>query len=532
MSITQIPFENIRFFSTLIKDYISKKDSLESLYRRFPSIEQFEKQIIEKQSCFTDVKRNILSLALQEQYADCQTSYAVKNNIQLLKKSNTFTVTTGHQLSLFTGPLYFVYKIISAINATEILAQKYPNYHFVPVYWMASEDHDFEEINHFYLHGKKICWNSSQTGMTGDFNTESLQKVADLFYREVGVGINATTLKNLFSESYLKHENLASATRFLVNSLFEKYGLIVVDGNHKNLKHEFIPQLKNDLLKHNATQQISQTIAEIAQLNNHYPIQVNPREINVFYLTQGGRNRIIKTQNGYAVHETDLRFSEKELLQILENHPERFSPNVILRPLYQEVILPNLAYIGGGGEIAYWLELKHFFDSENVPFPILMLRNSVLLINEKQKRKLERLGLSIEDLFLTSDDLKTKITTSVSEIPIDFTLQREHLVNQFKGLYEIAEQTDITFLNAVKAQEVKQLKGLNLLEKRLLKAQKRKHHDFLNRAVSLQNELFPSGSLQERHSNFSDFYLTEGDLFIEKLKNNLNPFDYRFSVLG
>ena len=527
----QIPLNEIRFFSSLINDYILDENKLRTLYNHFPDISNFKKQIEEKQKHFKTEKRIELTKAIKEQYKGIETSEKVSKNIELLSNNNTFTITTGHQLSLFTGHLYFIYKIISVINTAKILSEYYPDFKFVPVYWMATEDHDFEEINHFHLHNKTLHWNSTQTGMTGDFDTKSLNEVFNSFKNIIGIGKNADFLKKLFSDSYLKNNNLSSATRFLVNELFKNYGVVIVDGNHRELKRNFIPYLKNDLLQNTAYQEVSKTISEIQQIDKNYSIQVNPREINLFYLTENKRNRIISTESGFKIHQTDIIFTKEEILEKLEQHPEQFSPNVIMRPLYQEVILPNLAYIGGGGEIAYWLELKRFFDTEKIPFPILMLRNSALLISECQYNKIGKLNLSIEDFFLKTNDLKNKKVKQLSDPSIDFSSLKLALKNQFDELYVIAEKTDFTFKNAVKAQEAKQLKGLEKLEKRLLKAQKRKFEDELKRVVILQNELFPNGSLQERFSNFSEFYVEQGNNFIPNLVKAFNPFDFRFSVI-
>lgn len=531
MIVKQIPIDQIRFFSPLMSDYVGENRKLSSLYNHFPTLSNFRRQIDQKKTHFSEQSRNCLVEVVKQQYSGLQTCEKVWQNIENLRHSNTFTITTGHQLSLFTGHLYFIYKIISVINTTKILRKQYPDYQFVPVYWMATEDHDFEEINHFHFHNKTICWNSSQTGMTGDFNTQTLDNVFKFFDNSIGIGEYASQLKRLFTDSYLKNKDLASATRFLVNALFQEYGLVVIDANHTELKRQFIPFMKEDLMQHTAFQRVTETISEIQHIDKAYPIQVNPREINLFYVTQHNRNRIIKTEKGYQIHQTDISFSQEEIIREMEKYPERFSPNVILRPLYQEVILPNLAYIGGGGEIAYWLEEKRFFESQQVPFPILMLRNSVMLITEKQRLKMQKLQLSEEDLFLKSEDLKNKKTRQMSDFVIDFTAQKDFLQQQFTALYRLAEKTDSSFVNAVKAQETKQLKGLDKLEKRLLKAQKRKFADELQRILALQNELFPNGSLQERFSNFSEFYLIQGKNLIPNLVENLNPFDSRFSII-
>lgn len=531
MTTNTLTFEKTGYFSSFICDYVSQHQSLKELYHRFPSIKNFKFQIQEKKSHFPTKNREILVNSLKNQYKNIHFSEKTEQNIQKLLSENCFTITTGHQLSLFTGPLYFIYKIVTTINLASTLKAQYPDYEFVPIYWMATEDHDFEEINHFILDDKKVVWNTPQSGMVGDFQTESLTAISQSLQAFFGKNKTAENLISLFTESYCRDKNLAKATRFLVNEIFKEYGLVIVDGNDYDLKQLFIPEIEKDIFQNTAYQQVSQTITKIKNISPSYPAQVTPREINFFYLQKGSRERIIKTDNGFQINNTDVHFSEEELKMELKNFPERFSPNVIMRPVYQEVILPNLCYIGGGGEIAYWLELKSLFNTLNIPFPMLLVRNSVLLIGEKQSEKLTKLKLSFEDIFLKNNDLENKITRKISEIPLDFSPQKEMLSQQFKNLYKIAQETDPTFLNAVKAQEVKQLKGLENLEKRLLKAQKRKYHDILSRSLSLRNELFPNGNLQERTHNFSSYMVATQGKLIDILIENLNPIAMNFSII-
>jgi len=258
---------------------------------------------------------------------------------------------------------------------------------------------------------------------------------------------------------------------------------------------------------------------------------VNPREINLFYLKEDLRERIVEQNGTYFVNDTDISFTKSELLIELEKHPERFSPNVIMRPLYQEVILPNLCYIGGGGELAYWFQLKSYFKAVNVPFPMLLLRNSVLVKTAKQSEKLKKLGISINELFLNQEELVNQQVKKLSKIDIDFSAQIEHLQNQFKALYQLAKETDKSFLGAVAAQEKKQLKGLTHLEKRLLRAQKRKLNEQISRITEIQNQLFPGQSLQERNLNFSELYLEYGGQLIQQLMLNLQPLKGEFLIL-
>lgn len=522
-----ISYKNSGYFSSLMNDYLDQKPNLQPLYNRFPTLENFEAQLQEKQTNFNDSSRAALVSVLNQQYQNIEISDLTKLNISALASSNTFTVTTGHQLNLFSGPLYFLYKIISTINLTTELKEKYPSYNFVPIYWMATEDHDFEEINYFNFRGKKFHWNAASTGPVGRLTTEGLADFFEIYEQELGSGTHANTLKKLFEEAYLQHDTLANATRHLANALFGEYGLVIIDADNASLKRQFIPFIKEELLQQTAHQLVTETTEKLKE----YIVQVNPREINLFYIEDDVRERIILENGKYKVNNTPMEFSEKEILELLENNPEKFSPNVIMRPLYQEVILPNLCYIGGGGEIAYWLELKSFFNSVNITFPILLLRNSVLLATEKQAKKADKLNLTWAELFSPQTELLNQKTKQLSEFPIDLNPLKAQLQHQFEILYEKTQQTDASFSGAVKAQEVKQIKGLENLEKRLLKAQKRKLSDVLQRITDLQNELFPNQSLQERQTNFSEFYLESGENLIPELKDRLHPLEQNFDIL-
>lgn len=521
-----ISYQKSGYFSKLIVDYLEEKSELRSLYNRFPTIENFQFQIEEKEKN-NNFNREVLVSALENQYQGFEASEATKFNISLLADNKTFTITTGHQLNLFTGPLYFLYKIVSTINLCNELKQAYPKYNFVPVYWMATEDHDFEEINYFHFKHTKIQWNHESHGPVGRLSTAGLEDVFEVFAKELGLGANASYLKSLFDNSYLKHSNLADATRYLANELFGNKGLVILDGDDKTLKQLFIPYAKQELLQQTAFKKVVETNGILKD----YTIQVNPREINLFYIEDDIRERIVLENNVYKVNHTDLVFTESEILSLLASNPEKFSPNVILRPLYQEVILPNLCYIGGGGEIAYWLQLKSNFEANQVSFPILLIRNSAVLVTQKQSQKADKLGLSWADLFSNQQALFNQKTQELSQFNLDFTAQKEHLKQQFAALHNMAAQTDKSFGNAVKAQEIKQLKGLENLEKRLLKAEKRQHANVLERMIQLQNEIFPNQSLQERRNNFSEFYLEYGEELLNKIFDELKPLQTNFTTI-
>jgi len=528
MKSTHIPFQQTGFFSKTMTDYLEKNENIQGFYHNFPDIEGFTKQIEEKKQSFPLHHRKVLSKVLKEQYVGFDASEATLENIQALANENTFTITTGHQLNLFTGPLYFLYKIMCVVNLCEELSVKFPDQQFVPIYWMATEDHDFDEINYFNFKGSKVVWNRPDGGPVGRFSLDGLNDVLDEFSKHLGSSRNAQALKSLFEKAYLNHSDLSAATRYLANELFKEFGLVIVDADDVELKKLFAPIVKGELLEQKSFESVSKTIIDFEK---HYKVQVNPREINLFYMTNSLRERIIKEENQYLVNDTDLSFTEEEILSELENYPERFSPNVIMRPLYQEVILPNLSYIGGGGEMAYWLELKDYFNAVEVPFPILLLRNSVQVVSEKQAKKLKNLDISYQEIFLKQHELLAKKVTENSDIQFSFVDAQTILEQQFLALQRVAEKTDVSFVGAVNAQQVKQLKGLKNLQKRLLRAEKRKHADLVNRIIELQSQLLPNQSLEERQRNFSEYYLEYGESFILNLKESLQPLQLEFTIL-
>lgn len=527
MSNDCITYQNSGYFSKLIVDYLDEKPELQSLYNRYPKLDNFKAQIEEKKANYPIENRQILVSVLEKQYQNFSLSEPAARNIQSLRDPNTFTVTTGHQLNLFTGPLYFLYKIISTINLCKELNEKYPAQHFVPIYWMATEDHDFDEINYFNYHDKKIQWNRESKGAVGRLATDELATVLETFKKEIGVSIHAAYLCDLFEKAYVTHHNLADATRYLANELFKNDGLIILDADADALKKLFVPYVTRELVEQISHQKVTETVPKLTE----YSLQVNPRSINLFYLRDNLRERIINENGNYFVNSTSIVFTKTEILAELEKNPTHFSPNVLMRPVYQEVLLPNLCYIGGGGEIAYWLQLKSTFSAYGLTFPMLLLRNSVLLATQKQAEKLSKLALKWEDLFLPQQSLLDKKTKEKSQFTIDFTAEKEHLRMQFERLYQVANQTDKSFFGAVAAQEKKQIKGLETLEKRLLKAEKRVFSEEMTQITRLQNELFPKGILQERTANFAMYYEAFGPTLIEQLLTSLHPLAQNFTIL-
>ncbi len=514
----RIPLQDTSLFSTFFLDYIQQKETLAPFYNRFPILAAFKGQLEDKTKSFPMAARQVLYEVLQAQYKELTVDGQVADNLSALKDKDTFTVTTGHQLNIFTGPLYFIYKIVSVINTCKQLRKAYPQFRFVPVYWMASEDHDFEEISYFKLYGKKYTWNTEQKGAVGRFDPKGLASLISELPGDVA----------LFKKAYLEHERLSDAVRFYVNALFGKEGLVIVDADNTQLKEQFIPVIKDDLLTHSAQAKV--TLADEALNSLGYATQVHAREINFFYLGDGLRSRLEKKDDKFIVVDTDLEFTALELLKKVEQEPWRFSPNVILRPLYQEMILPNLAYIGGPAEIVYWLQLKGVFDHFKVPFPLLMPRNFALVMSGPIARKFEKTGFTVQELFEGKNYLFNHWTLKNTVHNLSLTGERDKVGKLFEEIKLRAASIDVTLAPLVAAEAKRANKGLEKIESRLLRAEKRKHADKLRQIEEVKEALFPHGGLQERSDNFLNFYQTD-NAFIQKIEEAFDPFDFQFNLL-
>jgi bacillithiol biosynthesis cysteine-adding enzyme BshC len=520
-----ISFEESKQFSKLFIDYINAEPKLRSFYSYAPEIASFKQAIEDKSK--ESINRQMLTKVLKEQYTKAKLD--LPSSVELLEKDNAFTVCTGHQLCLFTGPLYFIYKIISTINLAETLNRHYPDNHFIPIYWMASEDHDFEEIASVNLFGKKIKWESQSGGAVGRLNTASLHSAIDELKQLLGESENAKNLIQLFSDAYLNHANIAEATHYLVHQLFGQYGLLILNPDDYLLKNELEKFIKDDIFNNTNHKLVSTSISELEKIG--VKPQVNPREINVFYMKDAIRERIEKVGDKYNVLNTEITFTKDELEEEIDLQCDRFSPNVVLRPLYQQYILPNLAYVGGPGEIAYWLEYKAMFNHHKINFPVLIPRNFALLSDEKAEQQLQKLGLSKTDIFKDTDLLTKEFVTKNAASTVSLKEQEDKLTVIYKELAEKVSAVDVTLKASVEAELQKSLGSLKNIENKLLKSEKQKQETSINQIKKLKDKFLPEGVLQERFENFAPYYLKHGKEFIAILKQEFNPFDYKILII-
>lgn len=517
------------YFSSLVNDYTTSSPVIRPFFTYTPDADGIASAIEDRAKY--PVNRKALTDALSKQYEHLTKSAKTEENIQLLLNENTYTICTAHQPNLLTGYLYFVYKILHAIKLADELGKLHSDKHFVPVYYMGSEDNDLEELGTFRYRGDKYIWDGNgQTGAVGRMDTATLKKLLNDLFRVMGPpGAGCDHLKEILTTAYLQHKTVGAATQYLVNELFGRYGLLVLDPDDAALKATYIPVMEDELLHQNALPVINQ---QIAKLSDHYKIQAHPRPINLFYLADQVRERIEQQGDKWVVLNTDISWNKEKLLAELHSHPERFSPNVMLRGLFQETILPNVAFIGGGAEVAYWMQLQPLFAHYKVFFPAILLRQSVLWIPEQEDKLRHQLELSTTDIFMAEDELVRYYMARLNGDKWQVTDEKNAMKILLDSMQQKAADLDPTLGPAVAAALKKMQHQLDVLETKMLRAEKRKNEIQLLKIIRLRKALFPNNSLQERVENFLEYYLEYGPGFFDTIKEGIKPFEPMFLVVG
>ncbi len=523
---TRLRYSDTGYFSKIITDYLKQTKELAPFYKHATNLAGI-KDSIEARKKFPN-HRKVLVAELEKQYAVLQTSDAVKQNIRLLAGDDTFTITTAHQPVIFTGTLFFIYKILHVIKLAAYCKEQMPQYNFVPVFYMGSEDADLDELGSIFLNNEKIVWDTTQTGAVGRMNTKGLEKIISRIDGELSVQPYGKELLQLIKDCYLNSTDIQSATFKLVDALFARYGLVVLIPDNPNFKKLMQPVFEDDLFNQTSSAIATQTIE---QLQAHYKVQANPRAINLFYLKDNIRERIEKDGDEWQVVGKNIRFTKETLQAELKEHPERFSPNVILRGLFQETILPNILFVGGGGELAYWLELKNIFEHYQVPYPMLVLRNSFLVVEKRWKEKITRLGFCVFDFFKPEQELLTRLVTHNKTGALKLEAELEDVKKFYGQLKAKAGDIDKTLEQHIEALRAKATRPLYELEKKMLRAEKRKYKDQLGQIHAVKAVLFPMNSLQERTENFMPYYAKWGSHFIDLLYANSLTLEQEFFML-
>jgi bacillithiol biosynthesis cysteine-adding enzyme BshC len=547
-----ITYRSSGLFTALINDYIETKGTAQSFVNYAANKEGYKKAIEQRASFPTN--RKVLVEVLQNQYTQLAKDINVANvqnknnnnalnnslntkeafalvnvNVNLLLKENTFTVTTAHQPNIFTGPLYFFYKILHTIQLATELKKQFPEHNFVPVYYMGSEDADLQEVGSYNLAGEAYQWNTKQKGAIGRMKVDDeLIKLLQNLEGYWSVQPAGKDALEILKQAYQKGKTISEATLALVHAYFGKYGLVVLQPDDTKLKALFIDVMEKELRTGFSQKAIGATKEKLAST---YHVQSDGRDLNLFYLKDNTRARIEKQEGAYIVVDTAMHFTEEEIVKELHAHPDRFSPNVILRGVYQETILPGIAFIGGGGELAYWMELKNVFDEVKVHYPILQLRNSFMFMNEKQTAHWNNLGFSLDDLFKPLLELELDYIKNQTKENLALTNHIASLNDLYASIQQDVIKIDTSLGDHAKNLSIQAQKKLALLEKKMIRAEKRKQQTSIDRIQAIKGSLFPKNSLQERVENFSEWVGAYGWDWVEAVLENSTTLNPSFTII-
>ena len=533
-SCNYIPYRQTNAFSKIALDYLDANAALQPFYQHPVSIDGLQASIAARQQYPTN--RPVLVQALQQQYTGYSLSPQQEENLNELLNENTFTITTAHQPNIFTGPLYFIYKILHAIKLAAHLKEQLPQYHFVPVYYMGSEDADLDELGHIYIGEEKLEWKTEQRGAVGRMNTKGLEQITNRLQGEFGHLPHGVEMVELCRQAYEQHATVQEATLYLVNELFKEYGLLVLIPDNPMLKKLFEPVVKKELIEQFSSKLVGETTTHLSKC---YKVQAGGREINLFYLDDSGARERIETGNDvatgskkYYVAALQKTFTEAEVLNELRHHPERFSANVILRGIFQEMILPNIAFIGGGGELAYWLELKNVFETLGVPYPVLILRNSFLILENRAMQLLQKLRLNYEQIFLSEKKQLEFLLHSNTSHRMQLDTEVKEINEMYASIQETVAAIDPSLQAHVAALQAGVLKQLHKLEAKMLKAEKRHHTDRQNQLQKLRQLINPKNNLQERTSNFMPLFARYGKALLKVIVQHSYALETGFGILN
>ncbi len=514
-----IDSNTVKFYPQIVTDYLSGSLKSENIVDWDYSLDQLN---VNKNQPFNSKIRAVVHQAFLNQYSNFELSQKESRNITLFSEEGTYTITTGHQLILLGGPMFFYTKIKDVIKlAKQASTNENP---VLPIFWMASEDHDYEEISSVDLFGKKISCPGENKGPVGRIDKTHFESFLIEVNHILGEGAEFSRIKQIINNAFISGENLSQITRRLVRELFKEEGLLILDADTKELKALFTEIIHKELFEQLT---IKSSEKHINRLKSVYKVQVKPREINLFYIENGIRKRIVQTNEGFTTPDELLVWTNQEMKDLINFSPEKISPNVLLRPIYQELLLPNLAYVGGAGEIAYWLELKPVFNAFKVDFPIPLLRNSYFMISNKNADWLDENKIGLQTLFKDIDIQVNKLTKSLSSNILSFEEDFQFLKDFFLRLKLKGAEINPQLEKVVNGEEIRANSALKNVEKRFVNAEKKNREQELSKLKNITNKLFPFGKPMERVNSYIPFLVKDPVGFNQQIDVAPSLFDQK-----
>ncbi len=519
-------------FSSLFVDYVNDFGNVQQFYGGDFRDEAHWKSLLKKVS-ERSIDRSSLVQILGDQNRNFHCGVRTLANIDALLNDNTVAIVTGQQVGLFTGPLYTIFKTLTTLKLVESLAERHPDYNFVPVFWLEGEDHDYEEVNSIkilsaandvqeFRHELKRPADDQNLGAVGKIEFD---ETIESIFVNLDQSLIQTEFKpkvlELFRMAYQKGMTFNRAFAHLMNVLLENSGLIFLDPNDKDVKKLLAPIFQRELAE--TPKFCKLVIDQSAELEKQYHAQVKPKSLNLFFFHHGGRYLLESRPDGYSLKGTRQHLTREFVTDAARNTPELFSSNVVLRPICQDWLLPTIAYVAGPSEVAYFGQLKTLYAAAEIPMPIIYPRASATIIEEKADRVLERFSVSVLDLFRDVEMVREKVAADVSEVNLEEVFGGTSLSmhEALEGISSVLQRIDPTLLGALENVSKKTAANLDGLKERAVAAQMRQHEVSLRQIDKVTNLVFPQSNFQERELNVLYFLNKYGLEFLRWLYGEL-----------
>ncbi len=521
-----IPTHTLPNISPLVYDYFYEYDKVSEFFSgHFHDPTAFDLQTEKVQS--RNLPRKRLAAILKEQNLSYGCGEQTIENIDTLTQDQTCAVVTGQQVGLFSGPLYTVFKALTAIKLAESLNQNSTGY-FVPIFWLASDDHDFAEINHITLLDKEnqikdIPYQTHSSSLKIPVSRIALTTEISHCVQQINDHTRDSEFKpeilSRLGTAYQPGRSFVEAFAQWMTRLFKSYGLIFIDGAHPDLKDLGKDVFYTEIAQNSpSTRCVLESSQKLTQKNYSTQIQLHEGILNLF-LVEDERESIQFRDDDFSIKGKPKTFKKDELLQLLQKQPHKFSPNVLLRPLYQDTVLPTVAYVGGLSEVAYFAQMKEVYNRFSLPMPIIYPRKSLTLIEKNVNRTLKTYNLKVQDMWRNADAkineiAKEKIPRSLEKA---IHITASHLDKDLKNIRKETLAFEPTLEKTVDLTMRKIHHQISLLEKKILKASKKQNTIMMQRIQLAKNGLYPNRHLQERVFNITPFLIKYGFAFMDRL---------------
>jgi len=539
-----INFGDIPGNQNLFLDYIYEFENVQEYYKHNFRNKDSYVNLFKSISASRKDKQHNLSAIIKNQYSSLQSiSNKTVRNIELIDKEKTITVVTGQQLGILGGPLYTIYKIITAIRLANQLTERYDEFKFIPVFWLEGDDHDFNEVRSINLfdNENQVINIGYKEEIDDDDAKQSIGKInfdeaLNEFFSKYESSLRDSDFKiellTKLKECYQVGKSFKQSFKELIYWLFDEYGLVIFDPQDVEVKSLLKPIFKkevNDFAIH--TQKLIQVSAKLEEL---YHAQVKVKPVNLFYHTDDGRYSVEPVEDIFKLRRKRKQFTKDEILNEIENFPDKFSPNVLLRPICQDFLFPTGFYIGGPSEIAYFAQVTPLYDFYNIVSPIIFPRSSATILEKNVASGLDKYDLSMNDIFLGLDGLKEKVIASLSEnnIEIAFEEASKEIELTFDKIKENLFAIDKTLVDSSGRYKDRIMSSIAELKSKATKAQETKHETTIRQLTRLSNLLYPLGNLQEREINFTYFYNKYGKDFIRKVYDDISVSEFEHQVIS